>query len=75
MASGQRSLKEERAHFWLMIFWGLNIPPVVILYFVVGSELFQVIMLIYLAVVSIYANFANHWVGWVAARMRSEMDS
>lgn len=58
-----------------MIFWVLNIPPVVILYFLVPRELFQVIMFIYLAVVSIYANFANHWVGWLAARMRRESNS
>jgi hypothetical protein len=58
-----------------MVFWALNIPPVVILYFVVSNEVFQVIMLIYLAVVSIYANFANHWVGWIAARTRRESNS
>lgn len=53
---------------WLTWFWLLNFPPVITLYLVMDSTTFQAFCLLYLALVSIWANVAGHWSGWQAAR-------
>jgi hypothetical protein len=50
----------RRIHFWMMVFWGINI---VLIWFLPQSW-----QIPYLIVVSIYANFVGHWSGWSAER-------
>ena len=54
---------------WLTIFWLGNFPPVIFLYFTSTSEEFQKFCLLYLALVSIWANVAGHVSAWQAARI------
>lgn len=53
---------------WLTWFWTANLPPVLAAYLLLGNDAFQRVMLLYLAVVSIWANVASHAAAWVAGR-------
>jgi hypothetical protein len=52
--------RTARVHSGWALFWFANIPPVVASYFVLGREAWEASMLLYLAVVSIWANAATH---------------
>lgn len=56
-------------HGWATVFWLANFPPVVTLYLLVPSESFQNFCLLYLALVSVYANVAGEWSAWQASRI------
>lgn len=60
---------------WLTWFWVANFPPVIWLYFAVDSDTFQNLMLLYLALVSIWANVAGHASAWVAGRTEVKVDA
>jgi uncharacterized membrane-anchored protein YitT (DUF2179 family) len=62
----------KRANGWLAWFWLLNVPPILACYFLLGEDRFQRITLVYLALVSIWANVASHVAGWVAGRVEVE---
>lgn len=59
----------KKANGWLTIFWILNFPPVIGLYLLIDSDRFQKFCLLYLALVSIWANVAGHWSAWQASRV------
>lgn len=63
-------MDEERRFILKAIFWGLNIPPVVGSYFLLGRDTWEAIMLVYLAVVSIWALVDTNLTGAAAARAR-----
>lgn len=58
----------QKYHFSMMVFWALNVPPFVAAFFILSRNTFELLVLIYIGVVSIYANFAAHFAGWDAAR-------
>lgn len=60
---------------WLTIFWAWNFPPVIALYLLVDNETFQKICLLYLALVSIWANVGSHWSAWQAARIEAKQEA
>jgi hypothetical protein len=53
---------------WLVWFWIANFPPVVLIY-AYAPGVWQEASILYLALVSIYANVAGHWAAWAAARV------
>jgi len=50
------------------IFWILNFPPVIVIY-VWAPDVFKQASILYLALVSIYANVAGHLAAWQASRI------
>lgn len=64
----------RKTNGWLTIFWALNYPPVITLYLIVPNDVFQTFCLLYLALVSIWANVAGHWAAWQAARIEIKQD-
>lgn len=64
----------RKFHGWMTIFWLANFPPVTALYLLVDSDAFQRFCLLYLALVSIWANVAGHWSAWQAARIEVKQD-
>lgn len=61
---------------WLTIFWIANFPPVIAIY-TFAPATWQKISILYLALVSIYANVAGHLAAWQASRievMQNEQD-
>lgn len=56
-------------HGWATIFWLANFPPVIAFYLLVPNETFQNFCLLYLAIVSVYANVAGEWSAWQASRV------
>jgi hypothetical protein len=52
--------RSARIHNGWALFWFGNIPPVVASYFLLGRKTWEAAMLLYLAVVSIWANAATH---------------
>jgi hypothetical protein len=56
-AAAHRTFRRHRRWAW---FWFANIPPVVASHFLIERELWEAVMLVYLAVVSIWANAATH---------------
>lgn len=60
---------------WLTIFWTWNFPPVIALYLLVDNDTFQKICLLYLALVSIWANVGSHWSAWQAARIEAKQEA
>lgn len=54
---------------WLTIFWLANYPPVIALYLLIPNDSFQSFCLLYLALVSIWANVASSASTWQAARV------
>lgn len=59
----------QAANGWLTVFWIANFPPVIALYVLVDSDQFQAFCLLYLALVSIWANVAGHLSAWQASRI------
>jgi hypothetical protein len=59
---------------WLTIFWMANFPPVILLYVLLDDERFQAFCLLYLALVSVWANVAGHWATWQASRIEVKQD-
>lgn len=57
---------------WLTVFWLCNFPPILAIYFSTSSEKFQSVCLLYLALVSIWANVAGHMSAWQAARIECQ---
>lgn len=55
--SARRTIVVHTAWAW---FWFANIPPIVVSFFLVDRGRWEAFMLIYLAVVSIWANAATH---------------
>ena len=53
---------------WLTMFWVLNFPVVIGIYYLV-PETWKGISILYLALVSIYANVAGHLAAWQASRI------
>jgi len=64
----------RRFHGWTTMFWLLNFPPVIALYIIFPAAQFQKFCLLYLALVSIWANVAGHWSAWQAARIEVKED-
>lgn len=58
----------HRLHFWLCIQWALHIPVTLALYVWWRSQ-WEAGSILYLAEVSIYANFVTHWGALGAARV------
>lgn len=59
----------RRINGWLTVFWMLNFPPIILLYLTLSSKSFAAFCLLYLALVSIWANVAGHASGWQSARV------
>ena len=53
---------------WLTVFWLLNFPPVIAVY-IWAPETWKQASILYLALVSIYANVAGHLAAWQASRI------
>ena len=64
----------QKINGWLTIFWLCNFPPVITVYLLVDNETFQKVCLLYLALVSIWANVAGHWSAWQASRVEVKQD-
>lgn len=64
----------RKLNAYLTLFWLLNFPPVIILYVIFPSEKFQAFCLLYLALVSIWANVAGHASAWQGARTEVKQD-
>jgi len=58
----------RRANGWLAVKWALHFPVIIYLYFF-QNDVWESASILYLALVSIYANVAGHWAGWQAARV------
>lgn len=71
-----KARRTARIHNGWALFWFGNIPPVVASYFILGRDAWEAVMLLYLAVVSIWANAATHLARAGAARAeRASTDS
>lgn len=64
----------RKLNVWLTAFWVLNFPPVIALYIIFPDDKFQSFCLLYLALVSIWANVAGHASAWQAARTEVKQD-
>lgn len=64
----------RRFHGWTTVFWIANFPPIILLYLLTDDETFQKFCLLYLALVSIWANVAGHWAAWQASRIEVKED-
>jgi len=53
---------------WLTVFWLLNFPPVIAVY-IWAPDAWKQASILYLALVSIYANVAGHLAAWQASRI------
>jgi len=53
---------------WLTIFWLVNFPPVIACY-IWAPDAWKQASILYLALVSIYANVAGHLAAWQASRI------
>lgn len=60
--------KQKKFHFNLAIFWAINLPVVCAVYFLL-PEVWKGASILYLAVVSIYANFVGEISSWQAAKV------
>jgi hypothetical protein len=58
----------QRFHGWATVQWGVHLPVVVLL-FTFARPVWELISILYLALVSIYANMMGHWSTWQAARV------
>lgn len=66
MKVSNRSLRY--LHLGLLTFWSVNLVVVIWVYFK-HKEMWTEASILYLAVVSIYANMVGHWSGWQAAHV------
>jgi hypothetical protein len=60
-------------HGWATVQWSFHLPAVVLLYFA-WPGIWEKISILYLALVSIYANIVRHWSTWQAARAEIKAD-
>lgn len=58
----------QAANGWAAIFWAANFPPVVVCYIFL-PDVWKPASILYLALVSIYANFVGHISAWQASRV------
>jgi hypothetical protein len=58
----------RKVNGWLVWFWMANFPPVIAIYFW-APDVWKQVSILYLALVSIYANVAGHWAAWQASRI------
>lgn len=58
----------QAANGWAAIFWAANFPVVIALYAFLPAA-WQAVSILYLALVSIYANFAGNLSAWQSARV------
>lgn len=63
----------QRANGWLVIHWALHFPVVVFLY-VAYPSVWEKASILYLALVSIYANFVGHLSAWQSARVERKQE-
>lgn len=54
-------------HAWLTLQWAVHLPVVVIMYFAF-PQAWGKVSILYLSLVSIYANMVTHWGAWGASR-------
>lgn len=77
MSKIKEKLADSRAqmkiHLWLAIFWAVNLPVVCVVYFAL-PDVWKGVSILYLAIVSIYANFAGEISGWQAAKVEVRQD-
>lgn len=59
---------------WLTVFWSAHQPVVIVLYFSLSNDAFQRFCLLYLAIVSVWANQASHFAAWIAGRIEVRQD-
>ena len=59
---------QKKLHLRLAIFWAINLPVVCLIYFLL-PEVWKEASILYLAVVSIYANFVGEISSWQAAKV------
>ena len=59
---------QKRLHLRLAIFWAINLPVVCAVYFFL-PEVWKGASILYLAIVSIYANFVGEISSWQAAKV------
>lgn len=64
----------RKFHAFMFAFWAANIPPVVMLYFVLGSVQFQSDMLLYLTLISIITLMLGDLQGWQTARVEVKQE-
>lgn len=57
-----------KANGWATIFWALNFPVVIGVYAFL-PDTWQQVSILYLALVSVYANFASHIAAYQASRV------
>ena len=78
LANLRHELPERLFHllrgFHFVLIEIVNFPPIIGLYLLVPDETFQRICLLYLALVSIWANVAGHWSAWISARVQIKQD-
>lgn len=67
------SRAQMKTHLWLAIFWAVNLPIVCAVYFFL-PDVWKGASILYLAIVSIYANFAGEISGWQAAKVEVRQD-
>ena len=60
-------------HGWLTVQWALHIPVIVVIY-IFFPKTWEKISILYLALVSIYANIVGHYSAWQAARAEVKID-
>lgn len=59
---------QKKLHLWLMYFWAIQLPIVCLMYFFL-PDIWKGVSILYLAIVSIYANFVGHFGSWQAAKV------
>jgi hypothetical protein len=64
----------QKVNGWLVIFWLANFPPVIAVY-IFAPGAWKEGSILYLALVSIYANVAGHWSAWQAARVEVKQEA
>ncbi len=65
--------KSERFHRWMTIQWLVHLPVVVGIYFVF-PDVWEAMSILYLALVSIYANVVSHAGAMQASRSERKAD-
>lgn len=57
---------------WASIFWAANFPAVIAVYWL-APDVWKQASILYLALVSVYANFAGHISGWQSANTEAQL--
>jgi hypothetical protein len=63
----------RKTNGWLVWFWLANFPPVIACY-LLAPDFWAQASILYLALVSIYANVSGHWAAWQASRVEVKQD-